>query len=468
MTTAALIASAQWLFLGYFAGLNLLYLGLNLVSLVAILRDRRLRIPGELSNLYSGLEPPISLLVPAYNEETTIVASIRSMLQLSYPQMEVIVINDGSRDGTLAVLEREFHLIPFPEVYRVQLPTKAVRGIYRSTVHKNLRVIDKENGGKADSINAGINSVRHPLFCVVDADSILQRDSLLQLVAPFMDDPSVVAAGGTVRIANGCKVSGGFLESAGLPRNPLALFQVIEYLRAFLFGRMGWAPLNAILIVSGAFGIFRKDLVVEAGGYRTDTVGEDMELVVRLHRLRRTARQPCRVVFLPDPVCWTEAPEDLRTLQNQRIRWQRGLMESLWLNRSLLFHRHGGTVGWIAFPAMLLFEGFGPLIEVAGYLFVVLAFMGGLLSWQASAIFLMLSLGLGFLLSVSGLLLEQLTFHAYPKTSQLFGLVSGLLGENLGYRQLNSWWRLCGLWRWARGARGGWGEMRRKGSWQRT
>jgi cellulose synthase/poly-beta-1,6-N-acetylglucosamine synthase-like glycosyltransferase len=250
MTSAALIASAQWLFLGYFAGLNLLYLGLNLVSLVAILRDRRLRIPGELSNLYSGLEPPISLLVPAYNEETTIVASIRSMLQLSYPQMEVIVINDGSCDGTLAVLEREFHLIPFPEVYRVQLPTKAVRGIYRSTVHKNLRVIDKENGGKADSINAGINNVRHPLFCVVDADSILQRDSLLQLVAPFMDDPSVVAAGGMVRIANGCKVSGGFLESVGLPRNPLALFQVIEYLRAFLFGRMGWAPLNAILIVS--------------------------------------------------------------------------------------------------------------------------------------------------------------------------------------------------------------------------
>lgn len=468
MTAAALIASAQWLFLGYFAGLNLLYLGLNLVSLVAILRDRHLRIPGELSNFYSGLEPPISLLVPAYNEETTIVASIRSMLQLSYPQMEVIVINDGSRDGTLDVLQREFHLVPFPEAYRVQLPTKVVRGIYRSTAHKNLRVIDKENGGKADSLNAGINGARYPLFCGVDADSILQRDSLHLLVVPFMDDPSVVAAGGTVRIANGCTVSGGFLESAGLPSNPLALFQIVEYLRAFLFGRMGWSPLNAMLIISGAFGIFRKDAVVEAGGYRTDTVGEDMELVVRLHRLRRIACQPCRVVFLPDPVCWTEAPEDMRTLQNQRIRWQRGLMESLWLNRSLLFHRRGGAVGWIAFPAMLVFEGLGPLIEVTGYLFMVLAFMGGLISWQAFVIFLMLALGLGFMLSASGLLLEQLIFHAYPKTSQLFGLVAGLLGENLGYRQLNSWWRLCGLWRWARGTRGGWGKMRRKGSWQRT
>lgn len=468
MISATLIASAQWLFLGYFIGLTLLYLSLNLISLVVTLRDRRQRIPGELSSIYSGLEPPISLLVPAYNEETTIVASIKSMLQLNYPQMEVIIINDGSRDGTLDVLKREFRLIPFPEIHRMQLPTKAVRGIYRSPVHKNLRVIDKENGGKADSINAGINSVRHPLFCVVDADSILQRDSLRQLVAPFMDDPSVVAAGGAVRIANGCEVSGGFLKSVGLPRNPLALFQVIEYLRAFLFGRMGWAPLNAIMIISGAFGIFRRDLVVEAGGYRTDSVGEDMELVVRLHRLRRAARQPCRVVFLTEPVCWTEAPEDLRTLQNQRMRWQRGLMESLWLNRSLLFSRHGGAVGWIAFPAMLFFEGIGPLIEVAGYLFMVFAAVGGLISWQACTIFLMLALWLGLLLSASGLLLEQLHFNAYPKTSQLLGLILGLLGENLGYRQLNSWWRLRGLWHWMRGARGNWGKMRRKGSWQRT
>lgn len=466
MTISAFITSGQWLFLSYFAGLSLLYLSLNLISLGALFHNRRRRIPDKLSNIYKDLEPPISLLVPAYNEETTIVASISSMLQLSYPQLEIIIINDGSRDSTLEVLKKEFHLSLSTEAYRIQLPTKPIRGIYRSSIHKNLRVIDKENGGKADSINAGINGTQHPLFCVVDADSILQRDSLLQLAAPFVDDSTVIAAGGMVRIANGCSVSGGFLKSVDLPRNALALFQVIEYLRAFLFGRMGWAPLNAILIISGAFGVFRRDIVVEVGGYRTDTVGEDMELVVRMHRLCRTTRRPYRIVFLSDPICWTEAPEDLRTLQNQRMRWQRGLMESLWLNRQLLFHRRSGTVGWFAFPAMLFFEGIGPFIEITGYLFMLLAFIGGLISWNAFAIFMMLALGPGFLLSMSGLLMEQIAFHAYPKPSQLLWLLIGLLGENIGYRQLNSWWRLRGLWRWARGTHGDWGKMQRKGSWQ--
>ncbi len=468
MSLSALVSVTSWIFLAYFAGLNLVYLCLNFISLSAILHDRRHRLPPELDRLYSGLEPPISLLVPAYNEETTIVASIRSMLQLSYPQLEIVIINDGSKDGTLDVLKQELSLVPFPEAYRVRIPTMQVRGIYRSTVHENLRVIDKENGGKADSLNAGINATRYPLFCGVDADSVVQRDSLRRLAACFMDDPNVIAAGGTVRIANGCRVAGGFLESIDLPRNPLALFQIVEYLRAFLFGRMGWSPLNAMLIISGAFGVFRKEAVIEAGGYRTDTVGEDMELVVRLHRLRRAARQSCRIVFVPDPICWTEAPEDLGTLRNQRIRWQRGLLESLWFNRSLLFHPRGGAAGWVAFPVMLVFEGIGPLIEVAGYVFMLSGWLSGLVSGTAFLIFMLLALGLGFLLSASGLLLEQITFHAYPKASQLLRLVAGLAGENLGYRQLNSWWRLVGVWRWLRGTRHGWGNMKRKGSWQKA
>lgn len=467
MMVSSVIAAAQWLILIYFAGLNLTYLGLNVISLVVILRDKRRNITGGLAELYTGLEPPISVLVPAYNEEATISTSVRSMLQLAYPALEIIVINDGSRDGTLEVLRRDFGLLPFPEAYRKKLPVRRIRGIYRSTVHPNLRVIDKENGGKADSLNAGINAARYPLVCGVDADSILQHDSLQRLVRPFMDDPRVIAAGGTVRIANGCVVSGGFLESVGLPQNHLALFQIVEYLRAFLFGRMGWSPLNAMLIISGAFGMFKKEAVIDAGGYRTDTVGEDMELVARLHRLNRVAKWPYRIVFLPDPICWTEAPEDLRTLRNQRIRWQRGLMESLWLNRALLCHRRGGAVGWLAFPVMLLFEGLGPLIETAGYLFMTLAFIVGAISWPAFAAFLLVALGLGLLLSASALLLEEITFHAYPRTSQLLTLMAGMVGENLGYRQLNSWWRLRGLWLWLIRTKGGWGEMRRKASWHR-
>ncbi|MEW5892357.1 MAG: glycosyltransferase [Pseudomonadota bacterium] len=456
----------QWLLLIYFLGLTLGYLLLNMIALHAVANSRASRSLDSLPHLYSGLEPPISLLMPAYNEAANIAGSVRSMLQLAYPEFEVIVINDGSKDGTMDVLKQAFALQPFPEAYRVRLPTRPVRAIYHSTRYPNLRVIDKENGGKADALNAGINASRYPLFCAVDADSILQRDSLQRVVRPYLSDPRVIAAGGTVRIANGCTVSRGFLQSIGLPRNPLVLFQIVEYLRAFLFGRMGWSPINAMLIISGAFGLFRKAAVIAAGGYRTDTVGEDMELVVRLHRIYRQTGQPYRIVFVTDPICWTEAPEDLKTLKNQRVRWQRGLMESLWLNRALLFHRKGGLVGWLAFPFVLIFEGLGPLIELGGFLILAAAALGGAISWPAFGAFLLLAIGVGLLLSASALLLEEITFHVYPRPAQVARLYLAMLGENIGFRQLNSWWRLLGLWRWFIGTKGHWGEMQRSAKWQ--
>jgi cellulose synthase/poly-beta-1,6-N-acetylglucosamine synthase-like glycosyltransferase len=361
---------------------------------------------------------------------------------------------------------REFGLLPFPEAYRRQIATREIRQVYRATRFPNLCVIDKVNGGKADSLNAGINASRYPLFCGVDADSILQRDSLEKVVEPFLRDPTVVATGGTVRIANGCEVSGGFLTSVGLPKNIWALFQVVEYLRAFLFGRLGWSAINGMLIISGAFGVFRKDAVILAGGYRPDTIGEDMELVVRMHRLLRARGVPYRVEFVPDPVCWTEAPEDYKTLKNQRIRWQRGLAESLSANWGLMFSRNGGAPGWLAFPFMLAFEWLGPIVELFGYAFMVVAVLTGAVSWQAFGAFLFLAVGLGILLSASGLLLEEMSFHIYPKGKQLLLLGLVVLVENLGYRQLNTVWRLTGLYRWATQKESAWGTMKRKGTWQ--
>lgn len=468
MNWAALVEFSQWFFLIYFFALNAGYLMLNLSSLLVIRPYIASRALDILPQVSSGLEPPVSLLVPAYNEEATIASSLRSMLQLSYIHYEIVVINDGSRDQTLQVLQREFALVPFPEAYRVRIASKPVRGIYRSRLHPNLRVIDKENGGKADALNVGINASRYPLFCGVDADTVLQRDSLQRIVLPFLEDHRVVATGGTVRIANGCEVSGGFLTRIGLPTNLLALFQVVEYLRAFLFGRLGWSAIGGLLIISGAFGVFRKEIVIEAGGYRTDTVGEDMELVVRMHRLLRSRRQPYRVVFLPDPVCWTEAPEDMRTLKNQRIRWQRGLAESLSSNFGLMFSRNGGTPGWLAFPFMMVFEWLGPLIEVLGYVLMTLFFMLGMISWQVFAVFLFAAISFGLLLSISGLLLEEISFHLYKKPSHLLGLLFAVIMENFGYRQLNSLWRLMGLWRWMVGGKGKWGDMKRKANWQKT
>jgi cellulose synthase/poly-beta-1,6-N-acetylglucosamine synthase-like glycosyltransferase len=454
-------------FLIYFIALNGVYLLLNVLSTLSLRRINRLRELNELPQTHTTLEPPISVLVPAYNEETTIAATVRSVLQLTYPEFEIIVINDGSRDGTLEVLQREFALLPFPEAYRIQLPTEPVRGIYRSATHPQLRVIDKANGGKADSLNAGINASRYPLFCGVDADSILQRNSLQQVVQPFLRDPHMIATGGTVRAANGCEVKDGYLTRVDLPRNPLARFQVIEYLRAFLFGRLGWSSVNGILIISGAFGLFKKAAVIAAGGYRRDTIGEDMELVVRLHRHMREQGQPYRIEFVPDPVCWTEVPEDLRTLRNQRVRWQRGLSESLSSHWPLMFSRRGGWPGWVAFPYMLIFEWLGPVFEFGGYVFFLYAYATGLISWQALAVFLFLAVGMGVLLSASGLMLEELSFHLYTRKRHLAILALYVLLENLGYRQLNAWWRLVGLSQWLRQKDHHWGTMKRKGNWQK-
>ncbi len=468
MSNSIVIDFVTWFVFGYFLMLNGGYLTLNMLSIISLRRSEHRRILDELPQAYSGLEIPISILVPAYNEEATIAASIRSLLQLSYSEFEIIVVNDGSKDGTLAALQREFSLQPFPEAMRVQILTQPVNAVYQSSRYPNLRVIDKQNGGKADALNAGVNASRYPLFCGVDADSILQRDSLQRVVRPFLDDSTMVAAGGTIRIANGCEVSGGYLTKVGLPRNYWAMFQVVEYLRAFLFGRLGWSTISGMLIISGAFGLFKKDTVVLVGGYKPKSIGEDMELVVRMHRVLRERRDVYNIAFVADPVCWTEAPEDRATLRNQRVRWQRGLSESLTANWGLMFSRNGGMPGWVAFPFMVLFEWLGPLVELGGYIFMCFAFYFDIVSWTAFALFLFVAIGLGILLSVSGLLLEEMSFHIYPRGRHLVRLGVAVLLENFGYRQLNSWWRLVGLFKWAMQTESTWGTMTRKGNWQNT
>jgi cellulose synthase/poly-beta-1,6-N-acetylglucosamine synthase-like glycosyltransferase len=456
----------EWLFIIYFALLAASYLLLDLIALASLSKYLPEHTLDRLPEGYTGFEPGISLLAPAYNEETTIAGSIRSLLQVTYAEYEVIVVNDGSKDRTLEVLIGEFSLILFPEVYQMRIPTKAIRGVYRSHQYPNLRVVDKENGGKADALNVGVNLSKYALFCSLDADSIVQRDGLQRIVQPFLHDPTTVACGGTIRIANGCEVSGGFLVKVGLPTNWIARFQIVEYIRAFFFGRLGWSPMNAMLIISGAFGLFRKDVVLTVGGYRTETIGEDMELVVRMHRLLRESRTPYRITFVPDPICWTEAPEDLCTLRNQRIRWQRGLCESLFLNRELLFHPRGGAVGWLSFPFAILFECLSPVIVVIGYVSLIACFALRLISLEAVTAFLLADVGLGMVVSVSALLLEELSFHIYPKPAHALLLFAVAVVENVGYRQLNSIWRLIGLVRWISGAKASWGQMTRVASWQ--
>ena len=465
MSVQEFVLAGQWLFLAYFVGINLGYLLQNIIAAHGIRRYLQTAEEYEAENVFSALDIPISVVVPAFNESASIITSVKAMLQLEYPQYELVVVNDGSTDDTLEKLIDAFDMQEFPEAYRARVECKPVRKIYRSTRIKNLRVVDKENGGsKADASNAGINACRYPLVCVVDADSVLQPDSLRRVVRPFLEDSTTVAVGGTVRIANGCTVRQGFLEKVGLPRNFLALVQVVEYLRAFLFGRMGWSPINGLLIISGAFGLFHKETLVAAGGFNPDAVGEDMELILRLHRLMKKEQRPYRITFVPDPVCWTDAPENLKDLKSQRVRWQHGLGQSLMLNKSLILNSRGGAVSWVAIPFYMIFELFGPIVEVAGYIFMIVCALMGWLSWPEALLFLGLAIGLGVMLSTSAIMLEELSFHMYPKFSQLCVLYAVAIIENFGFRQLTAIWRLQGLVRWWRGGKHKWETITRSAS----
>jgi YaiO family outer membrane protein len=448
----------------YFAALNTLYLGLFLLSLGRVRRFVRKTFFSDYGQLRdSGMTWPISVLVPARNEERTIIETVKSLMNVSYSQYEIIVINDGSSDATLRTLIDEFGLRQVDRVYKRSIPTETVRGVYTSLTHPNLAVVDKEAGGKADALNAGINLSRYPLFCSIDADSMIEENALLRVVKPFMEtSDETVAAGGIVRIANGCRVRSGRVTRIELPDRALPIFQAVEYLRAFLAGRVGWSALQSLLIISGAFGIYKKSKVLEVGGYSRATETEDMELIVRLHRHLRRRKEKYRIVFVPDPVCWTEVPSKLRTLLRQRTRWHRGLIRTLWNNRGMTLNPRYGTVGIFAIPYFIVFEGLGPFVEILGYAAVTLAYFMGLLSPEFFLLFLVMSLIYGAFLSIGAVLLEEISFRRYPYWLDLIKLIVCGILENFGYRQLLSLFKIKGFLD-LLVFRRSWGDMERSG-----
>lgn len=412
----------------------------------------------------SELTTPISIIVPAYDEEPVIVESVRAMLRAQYPRLEVVVVNDGSRDGTLQALIDAYSLIAVERVPRAKLPTWPVRQVYVSAIEPDLLVIDKENGGKADSINAGLCFARYPLFCTVDSDTLIDDDALVRLVRPFQVHPETVACGGVVRIVNGSTLEGAHVAEVQTPRNPLVNIQIVEYLRAFLAGRVGWSRIGALLIISGAFGLFRRQTVIDAGGYDATTVGEDAELVVRLHRHCRERGEDYRVVFVADPVCWTEAPSSVRVLARQRNRWHRGLIETLWRHRRMIGRRRYGAIGMFAMPYFVVFEALGPLIELAGYVAFGVAIGFGWVSTTVALAFIGLAFLYGLLLSFGALLIEEHAFRRYRSWRCMLRLALAAVVENIGYRQLSTLVRARAfLTMTSRRKKREWGEMQRRG-----
>jgi cellulose synthase/poly-beta-1,6-N-acetylglucosamine synthase-like glycosyltransferase len=459
--------SFVWIFnyvvLGYFVLLNAVYLSTSIFAFGALQRYA-LRLEAlDLTDLItSGGAPPICMIAPAYNEALTGVQSVRSLLAIEYPDFEVIVVNDGSKDDTVERLKSAFELEPANRLPIASIKTARVRQVYRSRTHPSLWVIDKENGGKADALNTGLNYCYAPIFCAMDADSLLEPDALIRIVRPFLEDSTTIASGGILRIANGCKVERGRVVEVGLPKSLLARFQVLEYLRVFLAARMGWGTINASLIISGAFGVFSRAAVVRAGGYATDTVGEDMELVVRLHRTHAEAGIPYKIHFVPDPVAWTECPESLAVLARQRDRWQRGLFQTLMRHRRMMFRPKYKAAGLLAFPYFFFLEMLGPVIEMLGYLAFAATIIAGRADWFFIAAFLSVAVVFGGVLSLSAVVLEELSFRRYPRLLDLVRLFGLAALENAGYRQLNTWWRVKGTVSALRGVQG-WGKMTRKG-----
>ena len=459
---AVLHASEQAVF-WYMLLVNTGYAVLLLLAIIELAEQWHLAGDRQ-TNLELGSRslPPISVMVPAYNEEATIVASVISFLTLEYPRHDVIVVNDGSRDATMAVLHAHFELYEVPPAVDVRLATAKVVAYYRSARFSRLLVIDKENAGKADALNAALNAARHPFVLAVDADTLIEPDALIRLSRPYVLGKEIAAVGGTVRVANGCDVSLGRVGSPRVDSRPLPGIQTVEYLRAFLFGRLGFNRIGGNMIISGAFGLFSRRHLLAIGGYEHGNVTEDMDLVVRLHRWLREHRDPAIVTFIPDPVSWTEVPTSLSVLGRQRERWHRGLITTMWTRRSMLFNPRYGVIGMITYPFFFFGEMLAPVVELFGYFLVVMSLLTGEFDATVTLLFLGVSVGFGTLLSYWAVLLEQLTFRRYTDANDIWRMLGFAMLENVGYRQATAWWRLKAFVNVARGDRG-WGTMVREG-----
>ena len=455
--------------LAYFMAVNISYGVLVLLGWWEVHRSARRRSVLDLTETATApVSLGLTLVIPAYNEGRVIEQSVRSTLALDYPDHEVVVVNDGSTDDTLAALITAFDLRPSTRVVDTSGSLQvrgAIRGVYESRdTTLPLVVVDTDNSGRSDSVNAGMCIATKDLMVFLDADSVLDHDALLLAVQPFLDDPMrVVATGGSIRAVNGCRVLAGRVTHVGLPTSWIARFQVVEYLRAFSLGRAGWSMIGALMLISGAFGVYRRDVLLAVGGLDADTIGEDFELAMAVHRWYRKSGRDYRMVFVSEPVSWTEVPETTKVLRKQRSRWHRGLWEVLWKYRGMLLNPRYGRIGMVGLPYYWVFELFAPLFEVFGVVVLAAALATGAVDPVLLLAMLGIVLGTGVLVSLTAILLEEISFHRIPSWQSVWLLIVCAFAENFGYRQVTAVWRLEGWWKALRKSKPEWGVMSRRG-----
>jgi cellulose synthase/poly-beta-1,6-N-acetylglucosamine synthase-like glycosyltransferase len=440
----------------YFILGNGIYTGLMFISIGSVyLHQRKVGHAGLDAIRTSAATPPVTIIVPAFNEEDSILLTIESLMALDYPEKEVIVVDDGSTDETLQRLIERYGLRQMDLIYRPRLKASVPHAFFHNPDFPMLTVVAKPHGGKPDSLNVAVDVARSPYFCTVDADCIIERDALLRLMAPVIRSPiNTVVSAGIVRVLNGCRVKGNEVVGIALPSGTLERFQVVEYLRSFLFGRPGWSMLGATFIAAGALCVFHRESAIDAGGFSSDTVTEDVDIVASIHRDKRTRKQKYRMVFSTDPVCWTLAPHTVGMLARQRRRWQLGLLQTLMKHDYMLFNPRYGTLGMLSMPFHTFIEGFGCVVEALGYVLVPISFMLGMTPLWLFLMFIFLAISYGALLSIGGVMLEEITYRRYPRMRDLVRLLLYAAIENVGYRQMIVLFRVQAFFKYLLGTRG--------------
>ena len=429
-------------FIFFFASsIMLWYLIISLISIREILLYKRKNSLIDFKKLLSSpYTPAISIIAPAFNEGKTIISNVHSLLSLQYPRYEVIIVNDGSSDSTLIKLVKEFSLVIVDFAYHEHITTGPIRGIYKSTdpAYSKLIVLDKENRkNKADALNTGINIAANPYYVCCDVDCIIDNQALLKLIKPVLDEEKrVIANGAVIRIANGCDVEQGFLVNVKAPKNFLTSIQEVEYLRSFLLGRMAWSKINGLIIVSGGIGLFDKKVAVAVGGYDTKSFGEDMEMTVRMRKYMNNLRIDYQVKYIPESLCWTEVPPNLNIFIKQRVRWTKGLVQTLLDHRKMWFNTKYGRMGIISFPYWIFYEWLAPLIEFFGLLIYIYLIASGLINLEFSLLLLGFVFSYAVMITTISIIWEEYSNQVYKSKKEIFQLLMVVLLEPFFYHPL--------------------------------
>lgn len=434
-------------FLAYFLWLNIFYLFLLFLTNPELIRRfREIKAKQLYSLLPLDVTPPLSLIITAYNERETVAAALAAAFQVKLPHCQIILVDDGSTDSTLPFLIETFQLVPVPPAMPISLQTAPVKQYFRSKLHPNFLVIHKENGGREDAINAGINACTAPFFVGIDSDSLIEPDALDRLMEHLLTQRHICAMGGTLCIANGCTIEKGSIKEVHLPNSFFGKMQVLEYLRTFFFGRLGWNQFKGSFLISGGFGLFKKQTVVEAGGLKPVLAG-DLDLTVRLHKMMHDKKMPYRIDYVFDAIVWTDVPQTYSALANQRKRWHSSIIDVCWRYKHMMFNPKYGLVGFFHIPYLFLGEGLSPLVEGLGYLYILFCYLYGSLSLPFFWYFLLIAWGISLFLTLTSLIMQQVFLQKYMSPKQILGMTFLAFIENFGYRQLSVWWRIQGFFR---------------------